>query len=75
MFQILRLLLGTITRIFCARRSLLLENLMLQQQLAVFKRRVGSCRRDLPDHVIAVNERFLDGEGGALHYRMLRPLL
>ena len=39
MFNIIRLCLGTIARLFCARRSLLLENLVLRQQLAVYKRR------------------------------------
>jgi predicted alpha/beta hydrolase len=39
MLNIMRLCLGTIARLFCARRSLLLENLALRQQLAVFKRR------------------------------------
>jgi hypothetical protein len=35
----MRLCLGTIARLFCVRRSLLLENLALRQQLVVFKRR------------------------------------
>jgi len=39
MFNIIRLCLGTIARLFRARRSLLLENLVLRQQLAVYKRR------------------------------------
>src|SRR5260370_14209187 len=39
MLNIMQLCLGTIARLFCARRSLLLENLALRQQLAVFKRR------------------------------------
>jgi putative transposase len=39
MLNIMRLCLGTITRLFCARRTLLLENLALRQQLVVFKRR------------------------------------
>src|SRR6266478_6178831 len=39
MLNIMRLCLGTIARLFCVRRSLLLENLALRQQLAVFKRR------------------------------------
>jgi hypothetical protein len=30
---------GTLVRLFCSCRSLLLEKLVLQQQLAVFKRR------------------------------------
>jgi len=36
--------LGTIARLFCVRRSLLLENLALRQQLAVFKRRHSRTR-------------------------------
>src|ERR1700680_2377031 len=39
MSSILRLIFGTVTRLFCSRRSLLMENLVLRQQLAVFKRR------------------------------------
>src|SRR5260370_33503865 len=39
MLNIMRLCLGTVALLFCARRSLLLENLALRQQLAVFKRR------------------------------------
>ena len=39
MLKIMRLCLGIIARLFCARRSLVLENLGLRQQLAVFKRR------------------------------------
>ena len=39
MLDIMRLCVGTVARLFCARRSLLLENLALRQQLAVFKRR------------------------------------
>jgi putative transposase len=39
MLSILRLLLGAIVRFFCARRGVLLENLVLREQLAVFKHR------------------------------------
>jgi putative transposase len=39
MFTILRLCLDTIARLFYSRRNLLLENLVLRQQLVVFKRR------------------------------------
>jgi putative transposase len=39
MFAIIRLCLATIFRLFCSRRSLVLENLALRQQLVVFKRR------------------------------------
>jgi putative transposase len=57
MFQILRLLLGTITRIFCARRNLLLENLTLRQQLAVFKRRHPRPRLNLLDKLFWIAAR------------------
>ncbi|HWB53497.1 MAG TPA: hypothetical protein VG722_04865 [Tepidisphaeraceae bacterium] len=39
MFAIIQLCLGTISRLFRSRRTLLLENLALRQQLVVFKRR------------------------------------
>jgi putative transposase len=39
MLTFIRLCLGTVARLFCARRRLLLENLGLRQQLVVFKRR------------------------------------
>jgi hypothetical protein len=39
MFAIIRLLSGMVARLFYSRRSLLLENLALRQQLVVFKRR------------------------------------
>jgi hypothetical protein len=39
MFAFIRLCLDTIGRLFRGRRSLLLENLALRQQLAIFKRR------------------------------------
>jgi len=39
MLNIMRLCLGAIARLFWTRRSLVLENLALRQQLAVFKRR------------------------------------
>jgi putative transposase len=38
MFGLLRIFVGVIVRLFCSRRSLLIENLALRQQLAVFKR-------------------------------------
>jgi putative transposase len=38
MLNIIWLCLGTIVRLFCARHKLVLENLALRQQLAVFKR-------------------------------------
>ena len=39
MFRLIGLCLGTLVRLLRARRSLLLENLALRQQLAVLKRR------------------------------------
>jgi putative transposase len=39
MFRLLRLLCGLCRRCFCSRRDLLLENLALRQQLAIFKQR------------------------------------
>ena len=39
MLELLRLWLGALYRVFCTRRSLLLENLALRQQLAVPKRK------------------------------------
>jgi hypothetical protein len=39
MLTLIRLCWGNVARLFCARRSLLLENLALRQQLVVFKRR------------------------------------
>jgi len=38
MFSILRLWVGVLVRLFRSRQSLLIENLALRQQLAVFKR-------------------------------------
>src|SRR2546425_771543 len=38
MFELLRLWLGALYRVFCTRRNLILENLALRQQLAVLKR-------------------------------------
>lgn len=38
MFEIIRLFMGTISRLFCSRSTLLLENLALRQQLAALKR-------------------------------------
>jgi hypothetical protein len=37
MFDLFRLWLGAVLRLFRTRRSLMLENLALRQQLAVFK--------------------------------------
>jgi hypothetical protein len=49
MFAIIRFLFGTISRLFCSRRRLLLESLALRQQLAVFKRRNPRPRLDALD--------------------------
>jgi hypothetical protein len=54
MLQILRLVLGTITRLFSTRRSLVLENLALRQQLVVFKRRHRKPRLSLFDNLFWV---------------------
>ena len=53
----MRLCLGTIARLFCARRSLLLENLALRQQLAVFKRRHPRTRLTFLDKLFWVAAR------------------
>src|SRR5438552_12074407 len=57
MLNIMRLCLGTIARLFCARRSLLLENLALRQQLAVFKRRHPRTRLTFLDKLFWVAAR------------------
>jgi putative transposase len=57
MLQILRLVLGTITRLFSTRRSLVLENLALRQQLVVFKRRHCKPRLRLFDKLFWVAAR------------------
>ena len=49
MFRFIGLCLGTLVRLLRARRSLLLENLALRQQLAVLKRRHPRPRLDLLD--------------------------
>jgi hypothetical protein len=51
MFRFITLCLGTLVRILRARRSLLLENLALRQQLAVLKRRHPRPRLDLLDRL------------------------
>jgi len=53
----MRLCLGTIARLFCVRRSLLLENLALRQQLAVFKRRHPRTRLTFLDKLFWVAAR------------------
>jgi putative transposase len=57
MFRFIGLCLGTLVRILCARRSLLLENLALRQQLAVLKRRHPRPRLDLLDRLFWVAVR------------------
>jgi putative transposase len=57
MLNIIQLFLGTLARLCCARRSLMLENLALRQQLAVFKRRNPRPRLDLFDKLFWVTTR------------------
>jgi hypothetical protein len=57
MFMLIRLCLGTVARLFCARSSLLLENLALRQQLAVFKRRHPRPRLNTLDKLFWVTTR------------------
>jgi putative transposase len=57
MFAIIRLFGGTIPRLFCSRRGLLMENLALRQQLAVFKRRHPRPRLDVFDRLFWVAAR------------------
>ena len=49
MFRLLRLLIGTFRRCFRSRQDLLLENLALRQQLAVFKQRKQRPKLVWPD--------------------------
>jgi hypothetical protein len=57
MFRFIGLLLGTLVRLLRTRRSLLLENLALRQQLAVLKRRHPRPRLDLLDKLFRVAVR------------------
>src|ERR1700693_5484720 len=57
MFRFIGLCLGTLVRLSRARRSLLLENLALRQQLAVLKRRHPRPRLDLLDKLFWVAVR------------------
>src|SRR6266516_4749715 len=57
MFRFISLCLGTLVRILRTRRSLLLENLALRQQLAVLKRRHPRPRLDLLDRLFWVAVR------------------
>src|SRR6267143_5646933 len=62
MFRFIGLCLGTLVRLLRARRSLLLENLALRQQLAVLKRRHPRPRLDLLDKLFWVaTRRFWSG--------------
>jgi putative transposase len=54
MFATIRLCVGTVARLFYRRRSLLLENLTLRQQLAVFKRRHPRPRLNVIDKLFWV---------------------
>src|ERR1700741_5142909 len=57
MFRFIGLCFGTLVRLLRARRSLLLENLALRQQLAVLKRRHPRPRLDLLDKLFWVGIR------------------
>ena len=57
MFRFIGLCLGTLVRLLRARRSLLLENLALRQQLAFLKRRHPRPRLDLVDKLFWVAVR------------------
>jgi hypothetical protein len=57
MFRFIDLCLGTLVRLLRARRSLLLENLALRQQLTVLKRRHPRPRLDLFDKLFWVSIR------------------
>jgi len=57
MFRFIGLCLGTLVRLLRARRSLLLENLALRQQLAVLKRCHPQPRLDLLDKLFWVAVR------------------
>src|ERR1700686_3589678 len=57
MLNIMRLCLGIIARLFRARHSLVLENLALRQQLAVFKRRHPRTRLTFLDKLFWVAAR------------------
>src|SRR5260370_20645680 len=54
MFRFIGLCFGTLVRLLRARRSLLLENLALRQQLTVLKRRHPRPRLDLLDKLFWV---------------------
>src|SRR6267378_149980 len=67
MFRFIGLCIGTLVRLLRARRSLLLENLALRQQLAVLKRRHPRPRLELLDKLFWVAvRRFWSGWKQAL---------
>jgi putative transposase len=57
MFRLLRLLFGSLIRLFYSRHELLLENLALRQQLAVLKSRNRRPRLSAPDRLFWVLAR------------------
>lgn len=59
MYRLLRLSCGSIVRLLRSRRSLLLENLALRQQLAVLKARRRRLRLNIPDKLFWVLARRL----------------
>ena len=65
MLQIIGLLLASIVRWFRARRSLLLENLVLRQQLAVLKRKHPRPRLGLFDKAFGSLQAGCGPDGGA----------
>src|SRR5438552_9108535 len=68
MFRFIGLCFGTLIRLLRARRSLLLENLALRQQLAVLKRRHPRPRLDLLDQLFWVAiRRFWSGCSAVPH--------
>ena len=61
MFCFLRLCFGTLIRLLRSRRSLLLDNLTLRQQLVVLKRRHPRAKLDLSDKLKAwIRKKILD---------------
>jgi putative transposase len=59
MFQLFLLMFGSINRLLCSRRDLVLENLALRQQLAVLKARRPRPRLSTPDRLFWVLARRL----------------
>ena|SRR6266568_2251622 len=69
MLNIMRLCLGTIARLFCARRSLLVENLALRQQLVVFKRQHPRTRLTFLEKLFWVAARQICSDWEAVSHR------